>query len=345
MFLAIALSALTALLSFLAADAMRRFSGRLGFSDLPNERSSHTQAMPRAGGIGFALVAPIVTSYAWLASGIGAGGLERTLLLSAIGLAGVGLADDRWRLHPAVRLLAQILAAAALVGAGGVIRHVVISGSHVIPLGPFAVPLTMLWLVALTNIYNFMDGIDGLAAAQAIIAAGAMGAVAACLGHRDLAIAMAVLGGGVVGFLILNQPPASVFMGDAGSTFLGFTLAGWAVVSATRSPRPVPSIAWIAVLSPFFFDTTCTLVRRLWRRERIYQPHRTHFYQQLVQRGWTHGSTTGLYAALATFAGVLTFLSVCFQFMAVPLQVFALTLPLTIPVILRRESKGAGGRN
>lgn len=337
--LTVALSALTALLSFLAADAMRRHSARLGFTDLPNDRSSHTHATPRAGGVGFALVVPIVTAFAWLASGVGAGGVDRTLLLSAAGLAAVGLADDRWHLHPAVRLLAQVLAAAAVAGAGGVISNVVIPGSDAMPLGPFAIPLTVLWLVGVTNIYNFMDGIDGLAASQAIVAAAVMGAVAAFLGQRDVAIAMAVLGSGAAGFLVLNRPPASVFMGDVGSTFLGFTFAGWAVLSAARSPQPVPLVAWVAVLSPFLFDATSTLLMRLWRRERLYEAHRTHFYQQLVKRGWSHGRTTALYAILAALAGALTFLSVCFQVMTAPLQLFALALPLTIPLILRRESR------
>jgi UDP-N-acetylmuramyl pentapeptide phosphotransferase/UDP-N-acetylglucosamine-1-phosphate transferase len=342
--LALALSAVTALVSFLAATAMRRFSGRLGFTDLPNDRSSHTQSTPRAGGAGFALAVPIVTAYGLQISGGGVDGVKLTLLVAAAGLAGVGLADDRWRLHPAVRLLAQFLAAAAVVAAGGIIRTVVFPGTGVVSLGPFAVPLTVLWLVGLTNIYNFMDGIDGLAASQAIVAAGVMGGVAVCLGHRDVAIGMTVLGGGAAGFLVLNRPPASVFMGDVGSTFLGFTLAGWAVISTMPSSRPVPLIAWLGVLSPFLFDASCTLLKRLWRRERIHEAHRSHFYQRLVTRGWTHGRTTALYAMLASLAGLLTFFSVCFDVMAVLLQGLALSLPLTIPVILRRTPAESGAR-
>lgn len=333
--LAVVLSCLTAFLSFLAADAMRRHSARLGFTDLPNHRSSHTTSTPRAGGVGFALLVPVVTACGLVLAAGTVTPVEWTLLLSALGLALVGLLDDRWALPPSVRLLAQVIAAVAVVSAGGVIREIAVPGGAVVPLGLLAIPCTVLWLVALTNIYNFMDGIDGLAATQAIVAATLIATLAVCLGHPDLALAMAVLDGGVLGFLALNRPPARVFMGDVGSTFLGFIFAGWAVVSGGWSQQPVPLIAWVAVLSPFLFDASWTLLRRLWRRERIYEAHRTHFYQRLVARGWTHGWTTALYAMLAALAGLLTYFSVCFQVMAAPLQLLALALPLTIPLILR----------
>jgi UDP-N-acetylmuramyl pentapeptide phosphotransferase/UDP-N-acetylglucosamine-1-phosphate transferase len=306
------LSCLTGLLSFLAADAMRRQSARLGFTDLPNDRSLHTTSTPRAGGVGFALLAPVITAWGLFLVFGRVGGREATLLVSATGVALVGLADDRWSLPPSTRMLAQFVAAAAVVSAGVVIRDVVAPGGAVVRLGPLAIPVTLLWLVFLTNIYNFMDGIDGLAATEAIVAAAVMAALAACLGHQDVALAMCVLGGGVCGFLVLNRAPARVFMGDVGSTFLGFTFAGWAVLSSGGATRPLPFIAWIAVLSPYLLDATWTLLRRLWRRERIYQAHRTHVYQQLVQRGWTHGRTTALYGALAAVAGLLALLHFCF---------------------------------
>jgi UDP-N-acetylmuramyl pentapeptide phosphotransferase/UDP-N-acetylglucosamine-1-phosphate transferase len=236
-------------------------------------------------------------------------------------------------------LLAQVAAAAAVVGTGVVFRDIVLPGGAVIRLGPFAIPLTLLWLVFLTNIYNFMDGIDGLAATEAIVAAAVMAAIAVCLGHPDIALAMCVLAGGVAGFLVLNRPPARVFMGDVGSTFLGFTFAGWAVLSAARGPQPLPLVAWIAVLSPFLFDAVCTLARRLWRREKVYQAHRTHFYQRLVQGGWTHGRTTALYGLLAAAAGLLTLLHVCLRVLPMPLYGLTLMLPLAIPLILRSGTK------
>ena len=337
--LTLVLAAVTGVLSFVAADVMRRHSARLGFTDLPNERSLHTRSTPRAGGVGFAVLVPVVTACGLVAAGGGVGERQGVLLLSASALALVGLADDRWNLPPMVRLLAQCGAALAAVSAGVVIRNVELPDGGIASTGPFAIPLTVLWLVGLTNIYNFMDGIDGLAGTQAVVAAVAMAMLAACLGHPDLALAMGVLAGGVTGFLVLNWPPARVFMGDVGSTFLGFTFAGWAVLSASQSPRPVPLAAWMAVLSPFLFDATVTLFRRLWRRERIHQAHRTHFYQRLVEHGWSHGRTTVFYGGLAAAAGWLALAGFCLRIFPLPLLSIAVALPLLIPLVLHFNLK------
>ena len=296
--LALALVAAAGVVSFAAAEAMRRASHVLGFTDAPNERSSHAAPTPRAGGIGFAFGVPILAAAGMHAIAGSIGGADRAVLLAAPALAIVGLADDRWGLPPAVRMLAQLIAAGAVVAAGGVLHAVGIPGVFAVALGPLAVPLTIAWIVSVTNIYNFMDGIDGLAGVQAIVAALALASITARLGHADLTIALLTLCGGVLGFLILNRPPARVFMGDVGSTFLGFLLAAWAVTGSTREP-PVPFVAWVWALSVFLFDGLLTIARRLLRGERIYEAHRTHVYQRLVAAGWSHGRTTALYGGLA----------------------------------------------
>ena len=332
---ALALAAAAAVVSFLAAETMRRRSHALGFTDAPNARSSHSAPTPRAGGIGFALGVPLLAAAAMYAAAGHVAAADRAVLAAAPALALVGLADDRWRLPAWIRLLAQVAAAAAGAAAGGVLREIAVPGLFVLPLGPLALPLTIAWIVGFTNVYNFMDGIDGLAGVQALVAAGALALIAARLGHADLSGALLVLCGGVLGFLILNRPPARVFMGDVGSTFLGFVLSAWAVTAADREP-PVPFLAWVWALSVFLFDGLLTIGRRLLRGERIYEAHRTHVYQRLVAAGWSHGRTTALYGGLAAFLAGGAAAQVWFSWPAAAVYpVLALLLGL-IPFMERR---------
>jgi len=323
---------MAALSSYLVAFAAFRYSAAIGFADLPNQRSLHTRVTPRGGGLGFALAVPILTAIALHTIYGRIDAPERALLVASEAVAFVGLCDDRYGLPVSLRLGIQFVAAAAVVATGGVIREIAVPGLRVVALGGPAVPFTFAWLVGLTNIYNFMDGIDGIAAIQAIVAALVIGGVAVRVGSEGLALAMAILAAGVGGFLLLNWAPARIFMGDVGSTFLGFTLAGWAAVPSHR----VPATVWIAALSPFLFDSIATLVRRLLRGERIYLPHRTHFYQRLVHRGWSHARTTTLYGALAAASGAIAALSIFGG--SVGLMWVALAVPLAIPLIVGRST-------
>jgi UDP-N-acetylmuramyl pentapeptide phosphotransferase/UDP-N-acetylglucosamine-1-phosphate transferase len=331
---------IAALSSYLVAFAVCRYSTVLGFADLPNERSLHSRATPRGGGVGFALAVPILTAIALHTLHGGIAAPERALLVASAALALVGLSDDRYGLPVRLRFGVQLVAAAAVVAAGGVMRDISLPGLRLIPLGGLAVPFTIAWLVGLTNIYNFMDGIDGIAAVQAIVAAVAIGVVAVHEGSEGLALAMAILAAGVAGFLPMNWAPARIFMGDVGSTFLGFTLAGWAAMPSHR----VPLMIWVAALSPFLFDSIATLVRRLLRGERVYQAHRTHFYQRLAQQGWPHARTTILYGALAAASGSIAALSMSGG--AAGLLWVAAAVPLAIPLIVARpvinRSTGSG---
>jgi UDP-N-acetylmuramyl pentapeptide phosphotransferase/UDP-N-acetylglucosamine-1-phosphate transferase len=323
----------SALVSYGAAEVIRRHSVKLGFIDLPNSRSLHTATTPRGGGVGFTLAVPAAIAYGMYARSAPLQP-EGSLLLAGVGLAAVGLADDRWRLPAGARLLAQALAALIVVSAGGVLTGIAIPGGAVHHLGAAGIPATLLWLVGMTNVYNFMDGIDGLAATQAIITAAAMSIVAICLGREDVAIAMSVLGAGVLGFLTLNWAPARIFMGDVGSTFLGFMLAGWAVVSAGQRSNALPLFAWVAVLSPFLFDALYTLARRAAQREPLHKAHHTHMYQLLVRAGWSHTRTTLLYAGMASSAGLFTVLFYGLHLISPAVYLAAVLIPLAALLLL-----------
>jgi UDP-N-acetylmuramyl pentapeptide phosphotransferase/UDP-N-acetylglucosamine-1-phosphate transferase len=327
---------LTAALSWLAADVMRRYSARLGLTDLPNDRSSHTTSRPRAGGIGFAFVVPAAIIAAMAAYPPADPRAHAAVMTGAIVMALVGLADDRWTLSPFLRLAVQCAAAMGVIAGGAVIREIALPGAGAIAIGPLAVPVTLIWIVGLTNIYNFMDGIDGIAACQAIVTGVSIAALAACVARPDVAFAMAALAAGVAGFLVLNWPPARIFMGDVGSTFLGFFFAAFAAMTSGSAGSEVPLLPWLAVLSPFLVDATWTLLRRAARGEQVYQAHRTHAYQRLVASGWSHANTTGLYAALAGWAGMLGVLYYCLKMLPASVYVAGFTLPLFVPFLAAR---------
>jgi UDP-N-acetylmuramyl pentapeptide phosphotransferase/UDP-N-acetylglucosamine-1-phosphate transferase len=228
----------------------------------------------------------------------------RALWCGGFVVAAVSLADDRWHISARVRFGAHIAGALILVAGGGIVHELVLPGGMIWELGWTGLPLTVLWVVSLTNAYNFMDGIDGLAAGQAVVAAVAMACLSYVRGGEVATLSLAILAGSVFGFLLHNWPPAAIFMGDVGSAFLGFTFAGWAVLSAGTRSGGLPLAAWVVVLAPFLLDAGITLALRVLRGQRWYQPHREHFYQRLVQRGWSHRAVTDLYVGVAAFLAI-----------------------------------------
>ena len=149
-----------------------------------------------------------------------------------------------------------------------------------------ALPLAFVWIALVTNVYNFMDGIDGLAASQAVIAGLALLAAGAIVGNPLIGITAGLIAAASAGFLVHNLPPARLFMGDVGSTFLGFSFAALALLGNLGvGGGRLPIEFGIVILAPFLFDSIVTLARRVARGERWYAAHRSHYYQRLVVRG------------------------------------------------------------
>jgi UDP-N-acetylmuramyl pentapeptide phosphotransferase/UDP-N-acetylglucosamine-1-phosphate transferase len=170
---------------------------------------------------------------------------------------------------------------------------------------PLLAACSILWIVWATNLYNFMDGIDGLAGGQAVFASLGLAWAALALGDPALAALLLVFAASAGGFLFYNLPKASIFMGDVGSTAMGFFLASVPFASASK---PVPVLAVVLALSLFILDATTTLVRRLSRGEKWYAPHRTHLYQQPLEWGVSHGRITySFYVGMAIVGGMAAF--------------------------------------
>ena len=218
-------------------------------------------------------------------------------LAGASAVAILGFIDDVRPLPAAPRLVLQ-LALASLVAAVAFRSGelCLADGLRIHVDRSWVVPLAVLFVVGTTNIYNFMDGMDGLAATQTMSAGLALGAAGAAAGQLDVALISLALAAAAAGFFVHNSPPASIFLGDAGSTFIGFTFSTLAIVAASR-PSPVPIGVVPVALAPFLLDGTFTILRRLTRGERIWQAHRTHLYQRAVAAGGTHRRVLVVYAA------------------------------------------------
>lgn len=270
--------------SFLLAEGWRRFALRRGHLDLPGERRLHQQPTPRGGGIGIALV--LLAAAPWL--GPGWPGFAAGLALCA----GAGLYDDLRPLRPLAKLALQAAGALCLALAWPLLPGV---------LPPAAgVALAMLLVLSVVNIWNFMDGANGLAASQAIVAALAM----AWLGPAPAALLLAtLLAAASLGFLPLNFPRARLFLGDVGSHALGFGLAALALQAAPAAGEG----AWLLCLpaSAMLLDAGLTLLSRARRREVLWRAHREHLYQRAVAAGWSHAGVCGLYLAWSLLASAL----------------------------------------
>ncbi len=268
----------TVALSALLTRVVRDHGVRRGLLDVPNDRSSHVQPTPRTGGVAIA----ITTTTTWFGCVYVVGGMSPELLVLTIGAvvaALVGFADDLLSLHPGPKFFG--LAAIALPA--------VLLMPHTIPGWPLWMTATAsaIWVLGYTNALNFMDGSDGLAAGVVVIVGSALAVMSWVAGDHVLAwFAMATVASSI-GFLFFNAPPASVFMGDSGSYFLGFTISAISFLSITSGVRPV---AVLLLLHPFLFDTSWTLMHRILRGERFWRAHRKHFYQRLLILGATHKS-------------------------------------------------------
>lgn len=270
------------------AQALRR-----NLLDHPNERSSHSQPVPRVGGIGIALgfllpLLAMVKTEHWGA-----------ILLGMTAMAGVGLLDDFRNLAASRKYVLQLAIVALLMGSGMVVREFTVPYAGTIALGWLAVPLTLVWLTGFPNFFNFMDGINGMAGGTGVVYGGFLAASAYLEGRSGLVAAGLLLAGSSLGFLFHNFPRAKTFMGDTGSLFLGLGSAMLVVLLRQNV------VAALILCSVFVYDSVTTILRRLAQRENIFQAHRSHHYQRLVRGGWTHAQVTFLYLGMHVAAGVL----------------------------------------
>jgi len=257
--------------------------------DIPNERKIHVKAIPRNGGIGIALASftAILLGYA-IREGISG---EEFLPLTGIILGGVfilvlGILDDMRGMNAYEKFTGQTFAAIILFLAGMRIETISIPFWHVVHL-PLSVSIfiTIFWVLAVTNALNFIDGMDGLAAGVALIASTILFILSLLHGEIYMAIITISLIGGCLGFLRYNYPPASIFMGDCGSMFLGFILAAASIQCSYKSSTAASILIPVTILGVPLMDTALAIARRLWRKQSPFSADKEHVHHQLLDLG------------------------------------------------------------
>ncbi len=272
--------------------------------DHPGERSLHHQPTPRSGGVALVLALLLGWGVAVGMGGVAWSDMMSWLSAGVVLLAMVGSIDDRVDLSPLMRLLVQLLAAFFLLAAGLVPQQLQLPGLAVALPCYLMLPLVVLYVLWMTNLFNFMDGMDGFAGGMAVFGFTTMAWLGWRAGDEGFMLAALIVVAASAGFLVFNFPPAKIFMGDAGSPVLGFLAAAFSLWADRDGLFPL----WVAVLifSPFIADASYTLLKRLLGGKKIWQAHREHIYQRLVQMGWSHRRTVLWSYVLMLAAGLTT---------------------------------------
>jgi len=290
-------AALVALAATPLASVVAR---RVGALDQPSGRRIHTRPTPRLGGLGIMAGVLVPTLY-YLPHDAQA----RALIVGAVLVALVGTIDDILGLDPMVKLVGQLACASIPVSAGLTIDHITLPIVGVHNLGAAEYPVTVVWFVAIVNMINFIDGMDGLAAGVAGLAALNFAVIAASLNRADPAVLAASIFGACAAFLVFNFHPARVFMGDTGSMFLGFMVAGVAVSGVMKSAAAVALLLPLLVLAIPILDTSFVILKRIKHGRPVYSADRSHFHHRFFTIGWGQRKTVlALYGWCLLMGGV-----------------------------------------
>ena len=335
----IAVSAAVALiLSLAATPVVKSFANRIGAIDVPKDsRRVHTTPIPRLGGlaifIGFLLSVILFVDITTQIRGI---------LIGAVLIVIIGVIDDIKPLRAIIKLVIQILAALVAIYHGVLIEAFsnpfVFSPDQYLPLGLFSIPVTVIWIVAITNSVNLIDGLDGLAVGVSAISSIVMLVIAVVVSEPNVAVIMAALAGACIGFMPYNLNPAKIFMGDTGALLLGYVLATVSIPGLFKLYALVSFAAPFLVLALPLFDTSFAFLRRLAKGQNPMTPDRGHFHHRLIDMGLSQKQAV---AILYTISGLLGLVAVVIT-TSVKMKALILAVAVIVAaIIVFFASKGA----
>ena len=290
-----------ALVSFSCTPPVRALAFRIGAIDVPlDKRRMHKKPTPLIGGlaiyIGFTIASVIFCNVSDTLKAIWIGG---SLLVA------VGILDDRYSLSALLKLFIQIIAALIAVSCGVTIGHISLFGKIII-MGVWEIPVTVLWIVGLTNAINLIDGLDGLACGISAICSASISCVMLLVGDLTSAMLTIILTAACIGFIPFNRNPARIFMGDTGALFLGYSLA---VISAGGLFKVHTVISFLVPMTVFalpLFDTTNAIIRRVLSGRSPFSPDRGHLHHKLVDMGFTHKESVKILYAVCALMGLVS---------------------------------------
>ncbi len=307
MFFALGLGLAAAVFSYWGVARFLLWAKRRKLLDLPNERSSHTRPTPRGGGLVIVAVTLLFgTVLAGMQSSPSSWAAWLPFAAGALIVAAVSWFDDLSSLPSWIRLTVHFSGAIIAIAGYGFWGTIALPVVGSVNLGWWGAAVTAMWIVGLTNAYNFMDGTDGIAGSQAVIAGLGWALIGWAAGIPLVGGLGFLVAGASLGFLVHNWPPAHLFMGDIGSAFLGYALAVLPVMYGffDKNGTGAPAVGLLLVW-PFVFDTSFTFVRRLCRGENVFSAHRSHLYQRMSTAHSGHARVAVIYSGLALVGGVL----------------------------------------
>lgn len=295
---------ISALISFVSTPVVKKVALKMGAVDIPKDnRRMHKVPIPRLGGLAIALA--FILTVLLLAD------ITRQMqgiLLGAIIIVVLGVLDDCLTLRASVKFIVQILAACVVVGHGCTIQYItnpiVTSDVAYLDLGNWAIPLTVIWIVAITNAVNFIDGLDGLAVGVSAISATTLLVVSLLVAEDNVSIILAALMGACLGFLPYNFNPAKIFMGDTGSTFLGFILACLSIQGTFKLYAIISFAVPFLILGIPIFDICFAIIRRLAKRQNPMKADRGHIHHRLIDMGFSQKQTVAIIYMLTAILGL-----------------------------------------
>lgn len=282
----------SAFLALVLTPMVIKLARKINAVDQPGVRTVHACPIPRIGGVAlFFSTMPLIIAVLFLNNVIGDAFRQAQVQLivlfgSAAFMFVIGLVDDLRRLPARFKFLAELIAAGSLCLVGIHISSISITESWSLHLGLFGYPLSLLWIIGITNAINLIDGLDGLAAGISVIACGVIAVFALQSGNVIMSIFILALLGSLSSFLIFNFNPAKIFLGDCGSLFLGYTIASSSLLCSMKSPTLVALALPVLALGIPIFDTLFSMLRRFLERRSIFSPDRSHFHHRLVDLGF-----------------------------------------------------------
>ncbi len=333
-------------LFFLSAGICRYMIRHACIMDVPNDRSSHECPTPKSGGIAIVatFIVGVITVSVFGEETLAAWRVIVGFSFSAVLIAVVSFLDDLVIISSSltIRLAAQSLAAAAVIAFGIVIDEITLPWFGPVRLGPVGPIVTFLWIMGLTNAFNFMDGLNGMAGGTAVVACVFFSYISYRSGSNFAYILTYAITAGTLGFLIFNFPKATLFMGDVGSAFLGFVFAVLAIVAARYDLAHTSLFVMPLLLFHFVYETFFTFVRRFANGDRVFEAHRTHFYQLINQMGLSHTQVSLFYWAVCAAQGLGAIWMVSIPdgrrlFVFMPALLFQITYSVIVTRMARRH--------
>lgn len=300
----VAALAVSAVVAFGATPVVKNLAFHVGAVDIPkDDRRMHDHPIPRMGGLaiclGFLFSVLIFVPLTRPVQG---------MLLGGIIIAVLGIFDDIYDLSAKLKLVVQIVAALIAVVSGNVIQVLsnpnVFSSDPYWELGILSIPVTVIWIVAITNAVNLIDGLDGLACGVSTISSMTMLIIALLVSEANVAVMMAALAGACIGFLPYNLNPAKIFMGDTGSTFLGFILATVSVQGMFKMYTIISFVVPFLMLGLPIFDTAFAFIRRIAHGQSPMSPDRSHVHHRLIDMGFTQKQAVGILYVISAILGL-----------------------------------------